>query len=372
MSQDFIDAFFSPFEYKSLKLRNRVAMSPMTRYFSPDGMATNEVAAYYARRAEGGAGLIISEGLFPDREVARNQQNIPWLHGDRRDPWKKVVSDVQAGGAKIASQIWHVGGARDYNFPEDTLGDKLESPSGLYGSGLAGGREMTEEDIADAVASFARSARDAKALGFDAVEFHGAHGYIFDQFFWNVTNRRGDRYGGDTIRERTNFATETIRATRKAVGDDFVIFFRLSQWKVSMYDARIAHDPGELEEWVGPLAEAGVDIFDCSQRRFWEPEFEGTDLNLAGWVKKITNQPTMTVGSIGLATDLMKDMETGAVSAPTPSTIRNVAERLAKGEFDLVAVGRAMLADAQWCNKVQDRRFGDLTGYSTELMKTLD
>jgi 2,4-dienoyl-CoA reductase-like NADH-dependent reductase (Old Yellow Enzyme family) len=371
MSLDSIEALFRPFEYKSLKLRNRLAMSPMTRYFSPDGTASDEVASYYAKRAEGGVGLIISEGLFPDREIARNHEDIPWLHGSRRDPWQKVVDDVHAHGAAIVPQIWHVGGARDFNFPDSTLGDNLESPSGLYGPDMPGGREMSEEDIADAISSFVRSAIDAKALGFDAIEFHGAHGYIFDQFFWSATNKRTDRYGGATIGDRTCFAAETIKAVREAVGDELVIFFRISQWKTNVYDARIAETPDELAQWVGPLAEAGVDIFDCSQRRFWEPEFSGSELNLAGWVKKLTGNPTMTVGSIGLATDLMRDFETGALSAPTTSTIFEAAERLDRGEFDLVAVGRGMLADPDWANKVREGRFEELTGYSIDLMNTL-
>lgn len=371
MINDFVDALYKPFEYKSLVLHNRIVMSPMTRYFSPGGTATPEVVEYYARRAHGGAGLIITEALSPDREIARNHEDIPWFHGERRDPWSKVVDDVHAGGAAIAPQIWHPGGARDFTFPDAKLGDDLESPSGLYGPDTPGGRAMTEEDIADALASFVRAAVDAKAQGFDAVELHGAHGYIFDQFFWAATNKRGDRYGGASIGERTRFATEAIRATREAVGDDFVLIFRISQWKTKFYDARIVHSPAELEQWVQPLAEAGVDIFDCSQRRFWEAEFDNSDLNLAGWVKKLTDRPTMTVGSVGLATDVMQDFEANEVSAPTPSTIRRVAERLDRGEFDLVAVGRGMIADPEWANKVRDRKFGELTGYSVEMMKTL-
>lgn len=369
--RDCIDAFFEPFEYKSLKLTNRLAMSPMTRYFAPDGEVGSEVAEYYKRRAAGGTGLIITEGVFPDRDKSRNHSNIPWFHGDRLDGWSHVVDEVHAEGAAIAPQLWHVGGARDFNFPDDKLGDDLESPSGLYGPSLTGGQEMTEEDIADVAASFARAASDAQKLGFDAIEFHGAHGYIFDQFFWSATNKRSDLYGGTSIGERTRFAAEVIRQTRQAVGDDFVIFFRLSQWKTKAYDARIADTPSDLEQWLRPLVDAGVDIFDCSQRRFWEPEYEGSDLNLAGWAKKLTGQPTMTVGSIGLATDLMKDFETGALSAPTPSTIADVAERLDRGEFDLVAVGRAMLADPDWANKVRSRHFEELKGYSVDLMNTL-
>ncbi|WP_419827155.1 12-oxophytodienoate reductase [Sphingomonas sp.] len=371
MFTDLIDVLFKPFEYKSLKLHNRLAMAPMTRYFSPGGHPTTDVAEYYLRRARGGVGLIVTEALSPDREVARNHDDIPWFHGERREAWEKIVDGVHESGAAIAPQIWHPGGARDFTFPDAKLSDDLESPSGFYGPEVLGGREMTEEDIADASASFVRSAVDAKARGFDALEFHGGHGYLFDQFFWDATNKRGDRYGGASIGERARFATETIRATREAVGEDFVLLFRISQWKTKMYDARIVHSPAELEQWVQPLADAGVDIFDCSQRRYWEPEFDGSDLNLAGWTKKLTGCPTMTVGSIGLATDVMTDIETNELSAPTPATIQGVAERLERGEFDLVAVGRAMIADPDWAIKVRERRFRDLTAYSVELTKTL-
>ncbi len=281
------------------------------------------------------------------------------------------MDDVHGGGAAIAPQIWHPGGSRDFTFPDSKLSDDLESPSGFYGPDMPGGREMTEEDIADALASFVRAAVDAKARGFDALELHGGHGYIFDQFFWTATNKRSDRWGGTSIGERTRFASEVIRATRKAVGEDFVIFFRISQWKTKFYDARIVNTPVELERWVQPLAEAGVDIFDCSQRRYWEPEFAGSDMNLAGWVKKLTGRPTMTVGSVGLSTDVMQDFEINEVSAPAPSTIQGVAERLGRGEFDLVAVGRAMIANPEWANKVRNREFGKLSGYSVEMMKTL-
>ncbi|MFC5463089.1 NADH:flavin oxidoreductase [Massilia niabensis] len=372
MSEIALQSLFSSFEYKKLKLRNRIVMSPMTRYFSPNGKATDEVAAYYARRAQGEVGLIISEGVYIDRPVARNVDTVPSFYGDALEPWKKVIADVHAAGAAMAPQLWHVGGNADFNFPDSPHCRELESPSGLIGPGLDGGRIMTEEDIADVVAAFVKAAVDAQRLGFDAIEFHGGHGYLFDSFFWEATNKRTDRYGGSTLRERTRFATEVISATRRAVGDDFTLMFRLSQWKNGFFDVRLAQTPDALEQWLAPLTDAGVDIFDCSQRRFYEREFEGSELNLAGWVKKLTGQPTITVGSVGLSTDLFMDIESGAVSEATSRTIREVAERLDRGEFDLVAVGRGMLADAHWARKVKEGRFGELRGYSTELMKTLD
>jgi len=370
MSKASIDALFSPFEYKSLKLRNRLVMAPMTRYFSPEGTATDDVAKYYRRRSEGGVGLILSEGAFVDIGNARNHENIPWLEGERLKPWQKVIDGVHAAGGKMAPQLWHVGGAPEPQFPDSPLCADLISPSGLLGENISGGRAMTEEDIADVVASFVRTAKNVQAMGFDALEFHGAHGYLFDQFFWSVTNKRGDGFGGTRIGERTRFAVEVVKQARKAVGEDFVLLFRLSQWKMKDFKAKNAHNPDELMEWVQPLVEAGVDIFDCSQRRFREPEFEGTDLNLAGWIKKLTGQPTITVGSIGLSNDMM-DSVGGEAARPAPSSIQEAAERVAQGQFDLVAIGRALIADPQWPNKVKEGRFDELKSFSVEMTQTL-
>ncbi|BAV66273.1 oxidoreductase [Sphingobium cloacae] len=229
---------------------------------------------------------------------------------------------------------------------------------------------MSQEDIADVVASFVRGARDAKTLGFDAIELHGRHGYLFDQFFWKATNNRTDRYGGNTIKERTLFATEVIRAVRAEIGEEFPIFFRLSQFKMAAYDARVVDTPSELEEWVGPLKDAGVDIFDCSQRRFSEPEFAGSDLNLAGWVKKLTGQPTLTVGSIGFDNDLIKALNTKAAGTDIPSIVE-AAKRVEREEFDLVAVGRGMIADPNWAQKVREGTFDELLAYDANMLRTL-
>jgi 2,4-dienoyl-CoA reductase-like NADH-dependent reductase (Old Yellow Enzyme family) len=164
---------------------------------------------------------------------------------------------------------------------------------------------MTDHDVADTIAAFAAAAADAKRLGFDAAELHGAHGYLIDQFFWDGTNGRKDRFGGISIGERARFAAEIIRSVRAAVGASFPIIIRLSQWKQQDYTARLARTPAEMEEWLRPLVDAGADVLHCSQRRFWEPEFEGSDLNFAGWAKKLTGVPTITVGSVGLSGDFM-------------------------------------------------------------------
>ena len=168
---------------------------------------------------------------------------------------------------------------------------------------------MSEEDIADTIAAFATASADAKRLGFDVVELHGAHGYLIDQFFWEATNERTDRYGGATLKERARFAAEIVAATRAALGPDMPLILRLSQWKQQDYKVKLATTPNEMEDWLLPLKEAGVDIFHCSQRRFWEPEFPEIDgeegLNFAGWAKKLTGAATISVGSVGLSGEFL-------------------------------------------------------------------
>jgi 2,4-dienoyl-CoA reductase-like NADH-dependent reductase (Old Yellow Enzyme family) len=367
---DILEALGAPFQHKSLRLVNRFVMAPMTRQFAPDGAPTADMADYYRRRAEGGVGLIISEGVGLDRLSSRNMSRVPKFHG--REPlagWARILEGVHQAKAAMAPQLWHVGGVPDFYEPS-TETDGLESPSGLIGPNLLGGRPMTLEDVADVVASFGRAAADAKRLGFDAIEVHAAHGYLIDQFFWSETNRRSDRFGGPAVQDRARFGADVVRELRNAVGPELALILRVSQWKTGFYETKIARDPGELELWLGPLASAGVDIFHCSQRRFWEPEFPGSDLNLAGWVKKAIGTPTITVGSIGLSRDVMSDFG-GGESLVNLGSLRELARRFDRGDFDLAAIGRPLLADPDWLLKVRSGRFESLSPYSTEVSKIL-
>ncbi|HEY5284340.1 MAG TPA: 12-oxophytodienoate reductase, partial [Polyangia bacterium] len=272
---------FQPFRLKSLELKNRIVMAPMTRSFSPGGVPASNVADYYARRAKDEVGLIISEGTMVNRSASSNDPDIPRFCGaEPLSGWKTVIDKVHALGGLMAPQLWHMGVVA----PKDTgwlPSAPFEGPSGYVAPGKIGGVAMTEADIVETVQAFAQAAAAAKALGFDAVEIHGAHGYLIDQFFWQPTNQRTDRYGGKTLAERTLFAVEIIRAVRQAVGADFPICLRISQWKLQDFTAKLAATPQEMEAWLAPLVVAGVDIFHCSQRRFWEPEFSGADLNFA-------------------------------------------------------------------------------------------
>jgi 2,4-dienoyl-CoA reductase-like NADH-dependent reductase (Old Yellow Enzyme family) len=227
---------------------------------------------------------------------------------------------------------------------------------------------MTQSDIDATVAAYATAASQARRMGFDCVEIHGAHGYLIDQFFWDATNRRTDRYGGETLAERTRFAVEVILAVRRAVGENFVISMRLSQWKQQNVSFRLAPTPAALESWLGPMADAGVDVFHCSQRRFWEAEFAGSNLNLAGWAKKLTGKRTIAVGSVGLDNDLLTTFS-GGDSAPRP--LSRLIASLERQEFDLVAVGRALLGDPEWAAKVRDGRDREMHGFSPALLASL-
>lgn len=367
-----LDTLWRPFRLKSLDLANRVVMAPMTRNFSPEGVPNADVAAYYRRRAEGGVGLILSEGTVIDRPASRNLPRIPFFHGDKAlAGWKTVIDGVHAAGGKMGPQIWHTGstygGDKDWD-----QGAEIDSPSGLVGPGQERGAPMTDAAIADTIAAFGRAAADAKRLGFDTFEIHGAHGYLIDQFFWDGTNHRADRWGGASIEERSRFAVEVVKAARAAVGPDYPILMRVSQWKQQDYAARLAKTPDEMTAWLAPLVEAGVDILHCSQRRFWEPEFPEVDgangLNFAGWAKKLTGAATVSVGSVGLSGEFLGSFK-GESSEPTG--IDNLLTRLERDEFDLIAVGRALLVDPAWVAKVKAGDSASLKPFSPAALGTL-
>ncbi len=360
-------ALFSPFSYKGLKLKNRIVMAPMTRGFSPDGIPGDDVAAYYQRRAAAEVGLIVSEGTVVKRPASSNSPNYPHFYGEKAlAGWKHVVEAVHSAHGKIAPQIWHQGIVKP-------LGTWLppapfEGPSGLVKEGQSGGISMDSAAIEATIQAFVDAAVSAQKLGFDCLELHGAHGYLIDQFFWAAMNKRSDIYGGATLRERSRFAIDIVRSIRQAVGPDFPIILRLSQWKQQDYKARLAETPEELSAWVQPLADAGVDIFHCSQRRFWEPEFASSPLNFAAWVKKLTGRPTITVGSVGLNGEFLQAFR-GESSAP--QSFDALLEGLERGDFDLVAVGRALLSDPDWVVKIKEERLSELRGFQQEDLSRL-
>ncbi len=360
---------FAPFVGGNLSLPNRVVMAPMTRWHSPGEIPGPDVAAYYRRRAEAGIGLIVTEGTTIGHPVASYSERVPAFHGKALDGWRRVVEEVHGAGGRIVPQLWHVGAMRSPKSDIPNRDQPALSPSGLHKPGARpSGEAMTAQEIARVVDAFAQAAADARAIGFDGLEIHGAHGYLLDQFLWEPLNLRSDDYGGGPV-ERTRFAAAVVAAARRAAGPDFPIILRISQWKQQDYAAKLARDPDALGRLLAPITAAGVDIYHCSQRRYWEPEFSGSGLNFAGWVKRVTGKPVITVGSIGLSgalslTDIGEGTEANNDLAP-------LADRLARGEFDLVAVGRALLADPQWLEKIRSGRVDELRLFERTALDTL-
>ncbi|MFJ4341567.1 NADH:flavin oxidoreductase [Streptomyces sp. NPDC088915] len=357
-----------PVALNGLTVPNRIVMAPMTRMFSPGGVPGEDVRSYYARRAAAGVGLIVTEGTYVGHESAGQSDRVPRFHGEEQlAGWAKAAEDVHAAGGTIVPQLWHIGMVREQGqapYPDAPA----VGPSGIRVDGTEGtGRVMTRSDLDDVVGAFAEAAAAAERIGFDGVELHGAHGYLVDQFLWERTNRRTDAYGGDPV-SRTRFAAEIVAAVRAAVSPGFPVIFRYSQWKQEAYDARLAETPQELEAILAPLASAGVDAFHASTRRYWLPEFEGSDLNLAGWTKKLTGRPTITVGSVGLDGDFLHAF---AGKGAGLGNLDNLLDRLERDEFDLVAVGRALLQDPQWAAKVLAGRTDELKPYDAAALKTL-
>lgn len=162
------------------------------------------------------------------------------------------------------------------------------SPSGIYGdhtkasdyyrknAEILAAQKLpvpSDDEIEDVIAGFGRAAAQSTAAGFDGFAIHGAHGYLVDAFLWEGTNQRDDRWGGDLV-ARTTFATEVVKRVRDEIGEDKPISFRFSQWKQQEFLARLAENPDELEAILGPLSDAGVDLFEASVRYFKSPAFK--------------------------------------------------------------------------------------------------
>ncbi|MBI1393293.1 MAG: 12-oxophytodienoate reductase [Alphaproteobacteria bacterium] len=371
-----VDILFKPFEHGNIAVPNRIVMAPMTRSFSPGHAPNDDVVAYYRRRAAAGVGLILSEGVSPNATTATGTPNVPNLVFDEaKAGWRKVADAVKAAGGKMGLQIWHEGPYRNAKASEHPDVPSW-SASGFKVPGKQIAEPMTSAEIEIAISEFVDAIVATKELGFYCAEIHGAHSYLIDSFFWRETNLRDDSWGG-AWEGRTRMAAEIISRARAAVGADFPILIRLSQWKQQDFNALAAETPAELEKWLTPLVEAGVDGFHLSQRRFWEPTF-GPDvagvggdahLNFAGWAKKITGKPSISVGSVGLSGEFTAIYGPGGES--TPASLDALVDRMEAGEFDLIAVGRALLQDPEWALKIREGRTDELMTFTKDALATL-
>ena len=335
-------------------------MPGMQRQWCDNGVPLPRLAQYYRRRVEGGVGLIITESCAVDHPSATQVPFYARITDATVDAWAECVRTVEEAGGHIFLQLWHEGAIRKEGGDGPYSQYPSLSPSGLISPGKANGRAATAEDLAAIKDAFVRGAKAAQQIGADGVEIHACHGYLLDLFLWAGTNRRTDGYGGDDIRDRVRFPAEIVDAVRKAVGPEFVISFRFSQWKEVDYDARIAPTPRDLEIMLAELRARGVDLFHASARRFWIPEWPGSGLGIAGWTKSLTDAPVIAVGSVGLDTDVMENFFGKEAKATGEAGLRELLRRFNNREFDLISVGRGLIGDPDWVKKVAERRYSDI------------
>lgn len=369
---------FEPVQIGGLSLKNRVVMSPMTRTMAPAGVPGEANAEYYRKRAAGGAGLIITEGTWVPHDAAANEVDVPRMYGvEALAGWKKVVDAVHGEGTPILAQLWHVGQMKQHTVDGlyeakgvDYKPPRRVGPSGLFGGigkpTTLDGEPALPADLDCIIEAYGKAAINAKMTGFDGVELHAAHGYLLDQFFWPGTNRREDKWGG-SLRNRARLAADAIAEIRRTTGPDFAISLRISQWKVQDFKAKNFNTPEELEEFARIMVDAGVDVFHCSTRRFWDTEF-GSDRNLAAWAKKVSGKPTITVGSIGMTGE---HIDTLMGEGSNVASLDNLLQLAHRGDFDLIAVGRGMLVTPDWANKVREGRIDQLNNWNPEVLKGL-
>lgn len=320
----------SPVTINGLALKNRLVMPPMaTSKAAQGGAVTDDLCAYYAERAAGGCiGLIVTEHCFvsPEGRAHAGQLSIA---SDADIPGLRRLTDtIHAHGSKAMAQISHAGGAAQPGVP----GLSALSPSGVRlprdsGEGPAPD-VMAEADIEKVIRDFAAAARRAKAAGYDGVELHSAHGYLLNQFFSPLTNRRTDRYAGGTLEGRTRLHCEVLRAVRAAVGAKYPVAVRLGACDYMAGGSTEA----DAAEAAALLEAAGADLLDISG-------------GLCGY----RNPQSRAPGYFSAAAEAVRQRVSAPVLLTGGVTAAGEAEALlGRGCADLIGVGRALLKDAGW------------------------
>jgi 2,4-dienoyl-CoA reductase-like NADH-dependent reductase (Old Yellow Enzyme family) len=366
---------FTPLQVNGLTLPNRFVMPAMQRAWGVDGQVSDRTIEYYCERVRGGVGLLITEGVLIDDPAATLEVGELWITERTRDGWARCVDAVKGAGGNFLAQLWHTG---PFRLDGQGLYPDIPpiGPSGTF-AGKPRGRMATYDDIARITEAYATAAVLAQEIGFDGVEIHMAHGYLLHQFLWHESNLRDDQYGGDAMEGRVRFPAEVVAAIRQATGPDFVIGCRLSQWCEFDYGAQVARTPEELEVLISTLRAAGSDLFHMSARYFENAEWPGDPRSISGWVKSMTDAAVITVGSVGLNVDLFQSIYSQRREEQTiHSSLAELLPRFRRGEFDLVAVGRSLIGDPDFVDKVRDGRLDDIRPFTradlADILEDLD
>jgi 2,4-dienoyl-CoA reductase-like NADH-dependent reductase (Old Yellow Enzyme family)/NADPH-dependent 2,4-dienoyl-CoA reductase/sulfur reductase-like enzyme len=329
---DSLGMVFSPFSIGNLRLKNRILMAAMGNNFShPQGTVSDRAIAYYAERARGGAGLIITEAS-PVSLSGRHRGRGLCAYDDSFLPGLRHLADtVHAHGSAMALQLHHAGRLAD---PEISGGPPLAPSPIPRGPGWSSPKEMNLEEIQEVIHQFGSAARRAKEAGFDAVEVHGAHGYLIHQFLSPRTNRRKDAYGGNP-EKRLRFALEVLQRVRHELGEVFPVLFRLSAKEF----IENGYNLEEALDWAVELERAGSSALHVSG---------GTTESLLGSAYVIPPMVFPEAYHVPLAAAIKKKVRIPVIAVGRLST-PEVAERVVcEGQADLVAAGRAFLCDPHW------------------------
>jgi len=337
-------ALFAPIVINGHTVKNRLSVAPMTRISATqDGRATETMTRYYERFARGGFGTVITEGIYSDQAFSQGYGHQPGMTDEAQaNAWKPVVSGIKAHGALAIAQIMHAGAISQSNrFRDTTVGPSAVQPKGeqmtfYHGKGRYGlPAAMTEAQIADAINGFAESAgRAIEVAGFDAIEIHGANGYLLDQFLTDYTNNRADRWGGAT-ENRLRLIFDTFKAVREKVGAKVPVGVRISQGKVNDYHHKWADAERDAEIIFGSLADAGADFIHVTEFEAWKPAFTPGGPSLMRLAKRYAPKAAIFAnGSLHNVEQAVAALDDGA---------------------DIVTIGRGALANPDLPRRLSDR-----------------
>nr|WP_276560487.1 NADPH-dependent 2,4-dienoyl-CoA reductase [Aeromonas salmonicida] len=325
----------TPLDLGFTQLKNRVLMGSMHTGLEEEKGGFDKLAAFYAERARGGVGLIVTGGIAPNlrgRLVPHGSQlSFPWQVAKH----KKVTQAVHQEGGKIALQILHAG--RYAYHPFSLAPSALKAPISPFKP-----RAMSERQIRGTIRDFASTAQLARAAGYDGVEVMGSEGYLINQFICERTNKRTDGWGGSN-ENRMRFPVEIVRAIRERVGTDFIIIFRLS-----MLD--LVEQGSTLEEVVAlgkALEQVGVTLINTG----------------IGWheARIPTIATSVPRGAFSWVTAELKKHLTVPLITTNRINTPEVAERiLAQGEADMVSMARPFLADSEFVIKAAENRADEI------------
>ncbi len=338
-------ALFAPIVINGHSVKNRLAVAPMTRVSATeDGRPTETMTRYYERFARGGFGTVTTEGIYTDQAFSQGYLHQPGMTNEAQaNAWKPVVSGIKAHGALAIAQMMHAGALSQGNrFRDTTVAPSAVQPKGEQMI-IYHGKDryrvpaaMTEADIANAIVGFAEAAgRAIERAGFDAIEIHGANGYLLDQFLTDYTNIRADRWGGVT-QNRVRLILETFKAVRARVGATVPVGVRLSQGKVNDYSHKWADAERDAEIIFGSLADAGVDFIHVTEFEAWQPAFMPGGPSLMRLAKRYAPKAVI--------------LANGGLHA-----IEHAVAALDDGA-DIVTIGRSALANPDLPKRWSDRR----------------